>query len=169
MCLSKHWVAVLIRIEDAARYTCAASGKTRYSSCLACLVRDKQRRGMLDWREEWILVLNHLDLLLQCLLLLLLESLQEHWVQGLLSLQLLLILQVHAVPLVLRVEVVDVYYMLARPGCLLEHLVRLVVARLQELIEVEVGKWRATVWLNVRCRDHFFVEQWGFWTDIIYW
>ena len=61
----------------------------------------------------------------------------------------LLVLQVHVVPLILGIEVIDVDYVLAGLRLLLEHLVRLVVVRLEELIEVEVGERRATVRLNV--------------------
>ena len=61
----------------------------------------------------------------------------------------LLVLQVHVVPLILRIEVIDVDYVLAGLRLLLEHLVRLVVVRLKELVEVEVGERWATVRLNV--------------------
>ena len=61
----------------------------------------------------------------------------------------LLVLQVHIVPLVLGIEVIDVDYVLAGLRLLLEHLVRLVVVRLEELVEVEVGERWATVRLNV--------------------
>ena len=56
-------------------------------------------------------------------------------------------------PLVLGVEVVDVDYVLARLRLLLEHLVGLVVVRLKELVEVEVGEWWAAVRLYVRRGD----------------
>ena len=82
-----------------------------------------------------------------------LESLLEYRVKRLLCLELLLTLQVHVVPLVLGVEVVDVDYVLARLRLLLEHLVGLVVVRLKELVEVEVGEWWAAVRLNVRRGD----------------
>ena len=62
----------------------------------------------------------------------------------------LLVLQVHIVPLVLRVEVVRVDHVSARLRCLLEVAIDLIVIRFQEVLKIEIyrllpmRKWRDT-------------------------
>ena len=51
----------------------------------------------------------------------------------------LLILKIELMPLVTWIEIVSVNDMMTRSCCRLEHLICLIIVRLKELFEVEVG------------------------------
>ena len=62
-------------------------------------------------------------------------------------------------PPVLRVKVISVYDVLPCSGLLLEHLVRLVVTRLQVLVEVEASELWTAVLLEVRGGNYSVVKN----------
>ena len=82
----------------------------------------------------------------------------------------LLIFKVQLVPLVLRVKVVSVDYVVAGPRRRFKHLVCLAVVCLQEAFEIEVSKLvlrRCLIWVESCWCDHQLVVDRGLGTNVI--